>query len=282
MWSVSRSGWASGPSYPHWHSPARKLGWLTSSTATLVTYTCALATQCSCLHFCLHTGTHAVRPNPPQSPRATVADHQTSLCTVGAQGISCAWVKGIILGWSPNCPSPYQRSAFSPGSPLPPGDEEPTNLFKRGWLYCLCTPETKAMNHYKSLVSGIIRPSSSPAGVGFFFVDKKDGIFHPCIDYQGLNNISVKIRYPLPLLSFAFSILQSSALQSAMPYPLSLGVHPSCKYSIYLYLNASYAKCNCQLVFWVLSLRSHRDSFGLLNCEVENCNSSGLISVYIT
>ncbi|KAM9559286.1 LOW QUALITY PROTEIN: voltage-dependent T-type calcium channel subunit alpha-1G-like [Salvelinus alpinus] len=37
---------------------------------------------------------------------------------------------------------------------------------------------------------------------GFFFVEKNDKILHPCIDYLGLNDITVKNRYPLPLLSF--------------------------------------------------------------------------------
>lgn len=36
--------------------------------------------------------------------------------------------------------------------------------------------------------AGIIQPSSSPAGAGFFFVSKKEKSLHPCIDYHGLNN----------------------------------------------------------------------------------------------
>lgn len=62
-----------------------------------------------------------------------------------------------------------------------------------------------------SLKAGIIRPSSSPAGGGFFFVGKKDGSLHPCVDYRGLN-IMVKNRYPLPLLSSAFERLQSAKI----------------------------------------------------------------------
>ena len=47
----------------------------------------------------------------------------------------------------------------------------------RGRLYSLSPPETVAMNKYisESLADGIIRPSSSPAGAGFFFVGKRDG-----------------------------------------------------------------------------------------------------------
>ncbi len=66
-----------------------------------------------------------------------------------------------------------------------------------------------ALENYltESLTTGIIVRSSSPAGVGFFFV-KKDGSLHPCIDCWGLNDITVKNRYPLPLMSSAFEILQ--------------------------------------------------------------------------
>ncbi len=63
-----------------------------------------------------------------------------------------------------------------------------------------------------SLTAGIIRPSSSPAGAGFFFVAKKDSSLRPCIDYRGLNNITVKNTYPLPLMSSAFERLQGASI----------------------------------------------------------------------
>ncbi len=68
----------------------------------------------------------------------------------------------------------------------------------KGRLYSLSVPEREAMGKYisDSLTAGIIRPSSSPAGVGFFFAAKKDGSLRPCIDYPGLNNITVKNTYP--------------------------------------------------------------------------------------
>ncbi|KAI7807004.1 hypothetical protein IRJ41_017305 [Triplophysa rosa] len=61
-----------------------------------------------------------------------------------------------------------------------------------------------------SLNAGLIRPSSSPAGAGFFFVQKRDGSLRPCIDYRGLNEITVKNKYPLPLMSSAFELLQGA------------------------------------------------------------------------
>lgn len=61
-----------------------------------------------------------------------------------------------------------------------------------------------------SLAAGIIKPSSSSVGAGFFFVGKKDGSLWPCIDYWALNSITVKNKYPLPLLASAFEPLQGA------------------------------------------------------------------------
>ncbi len=82
----------------------------------------------------------------------------------------------------------------------------------KGNLYSFSTLEREAMEKYISdfLTAKIIHPSSSPAGTGFFFVKKKDGSLHPCIDYQGLNDITVKNTYPLPLMSSAFEHLQGA------------------------------------------------------------------------
>ncbi|KAI2663109.1 Transposon Tf2-9 polyprotein [Labeo rohita] len=66
----------------------------------------------------------------------------------------------------------------------------------RGRLFSLSAPEREALEKYlsESLAAGLIRPSSSPAGAGFFFVKKKDGSLRPCIDYRGLNDITIKDR----------------------------------------------------------------------------------------
>lgn len=61
-----------------------------------------------------------------------------------------------------------------------------------------------------SLTAGFIRTSSSPVAAGFFFVAKKDKTLRPCLDYRGLNNITVKNKYPLPLLSSAFELLHGT------------------------------------------------------------------------
>eukprot|EP00253_Pinus_taeda_P023022 PITA_23022 len=48
------------------------------------------------------------------------------------------------------------------------------------------------------LEKGFIRPSTSPCGSPIVLVRKKDGSWRICIDYQALNKIMIKNRYPLP------------------------------------------------------------------------------------
>ena len=68
----------------------------------------------------------------------------------------------------------------------------------------------------ESLATGIIRPFSFPVGEGFFFVGKKDGSLRPCVDYRGLNDITVKINYPMPLISSAFVPLHGASVFSKL------------------------------------------------------------------
>lgn len=93
-------------------------------------------------------------------------------------------------------------------------DLVPGNTPPRGRLYSLSAPEREALESYLSecLDAGTIVSSTSPAGAGFFFVKKKDGSLRPCIDYRGLNDITIKNRYPLPLMSSAFELLQGARI----------------------------------------------------------------------
>ena len=63
--------------------------------------------------------------------------------------------------------------------------------------------ELKVLREYleDSLAKGFIRESTSPAGSPILFVPKKDGTLRLCVDYRGLNDISIKNRYPLPLIN---------------------------------------------------------------------------------
>lgn len=71
-----------------------------------------------------------------------------------------------------------------------------------GPIYSLSENETLALRQYleENLQKGFIRPSNSPAGAPILFVKKKDGSLRLCVDYRGLNKITRKNRYPLPLI----------------------------------------------------------------------------------
>ena len=50
------------------------------------------------------------------------------------------------------------------------------------------------------LANGFIRPSQSPAAAPVMFVKRSDGKLRPVVDYRGLNAVTVKNRFPLPLI----------------------------------------------------------------------------------
>jgi RNase H-like domain found in reverse transcriptase/Reverse transcriptase (RNA-dependent DNA polymerase)/Integrase zinc binding domain/Chromo (CHRromatin Organisation MOdifier) domain len=72
-----------------------------------------------------------------------------------------------------------------------------------GPIYSLSDVELKTVREYldENLAKGFIQPSSSSAGAPILFDKKKDGSLRLCVDYRGLNKITVKDRYPLPLIS---------------------------------------------------------------------------------
>jgi hypothetical protein len=49
-----------------------------------------------------------------------------------------------------------------------------------------------------------IRPSVSPWGAPVLFVKKKYGNLRLCIDYQQLNKMTIKNKYPLPIINDLF------------------------------------------------------------------------------
>ncbi|KAL0153155.1 hypothetical protein M9458_051542, partial [Cirrhinus mrigala] len=94
----------------------------------------------------------------------------------------------------------------------------PSAMPPKSRVYPLSRTEDQAMEEYikEALDSGFIRPSTSPAAAGFFFVSKKDGGLRPCIDYRGLNNVTVKFRYPLPLVPSALEQLREATIYTKL------------------------------------------------------------------
>jgi len=91
--------------------------------------------------------------------------------------------------------------------PLPEGvshaiDLEPGKRPPFRPLYSLSVKELAELRKYleEALKNGWIRRSTSEAGAPILFVPKKDGTLRLCVDYRGLNAISMKNRHPLPLI----------------------------------------------------------------------------------
>jgi hypothetical protein len=72
-----------------------------------------------------------------------------------------------------------------------------------GPIYNLSQNEFAALQEYfeENLAKNFIWHSKSLAGVPIFFVKKKNGSLRMCVDYCGLNKITIKNRYLLPLIS---------------------------------------------------------------------------------
>jgi hypothetical protein len=72
-----------------------------------------------------------------------------------------------------------------------------------GRMYSLSPLELEALRIFidENVRSGFIRTSNSPHGAPILFVRKKDGSLCLCVDYCGLNKITKKDHYLLPLIS---------------------------------------------------------------------------------
>lgn len=64
----------------------------------------------------------------------------------------------------------------------------------------------------EALAQGYIEHSTSLASAEFFFVEKKGCSLCPCIDYHGLNQITMKYPYPLPLVPTALKQLRNARI----------------------------------------------------------------------
>ena len=70
-----------------------------------------------------------------------------------------------------------------------------------GSIYSFGPMELEILKAYieNNLANGFIRPSKSPIEALILFNKKPDGSLRLCVDYQGLNNLRIKNRYPLSL-----------------------------------------------------------------------------------
>ena len=157
-----------------------------------------LSWSTTCYARCLRAATYSTSGSPSDTPSPP------DLSTVPSvyHDLGEAFSKDRARSLPPHRP-------YDCGIDLLPGAPYPASR-----LYNLSLPEKAAMDKYISecLAEGLIRPSRSPMAAGFFFVKKKGGDLRPCIDYRELNKITVKNKYPLPLISSNFEPLQGATI----------------------------------------------------------------------
>ncbi|KAL4016880.1 hypothetical protein IC575_024542 [Cucumis melo] len=120
------------------------------------------------------------------------------------------------------------------------------------------------------LDKGFIRPSVSPWGAPVLFVKKKDGSMRLCIDNRELNKVTVKNRYPLPMIDDLFDQLQGATVFSKID--LRSGYHQlrikdgdvpktafRSRYGHYEFIVMSFGLTNAPKVFMDLMNRVFRE-----------------------
>ena len=102
-----------------------------------------------------------------------------------------------------------QHRPYDCGIDLQEGTQPPF-----GPIYSLSQNELAALREYldENLAKNFIQHSKSPTGAPILFVKKKDGSLRMCRDYRGLNKITIKNRYPLPLISGLFDQLSQAKI----------------------------------------------------------------------
>jgi hypothetical protein len=82
--------------------------------------------------------------------------------------------------------------------------------------YRMSTPELVELKLQlrEMMDKGCIRPSVSPWGAPILFLKKKDGTLRLCIDYRQLNKVTIKNKYPLPMIDDLFDQLGGASIFS--------------------------------------------------------------------
>lgn len=104
-----------------------------------------------------------------------------------------------------------EHSVYDHEISIPPNAKPPA-----GPLNSLPETELKALDEYlqENLAKGFIRPSSSSCASPILFARKKDGSLRLCVDYRRLSTLTIKDRYPLPLIQESLNRLRSAKIYS--------------------------------------------------------------------
>jgi hypothetical protein len=135
----------------------------------------------------------------------------------------------------------------------------------------------------KGTASGQLRSSHSPYGSMLVIVKKKDGSPRVCVDYRALNDLTVKNKYPLPLMEELFDRVQGARFFSTIDlmdgfYQIRLRDEDCEKtafrtaFGSYEYTVLPMGLCNAPSTFMQLMNETFRD---LLNKSVRDVSGRG-------
>lgn len=117
---------------------------------------------------------------------------------------------------------PHER-AFAHEIPLVLG-ASPVNV--RPYRYPLAIKDEIERQISEMLQSGIVQPSQSPFSSSVLLVKKKDGSYQFCIDFRHLNAITVKAKYPVPIIEELLDELHRASWFTGLD--ITIGYHQIC------------------------------------------------------
>ena len=150
--------------------------------------------------FVVHIAALSVGSNIHLSRQAQIASLDVEEVTIPAEYLDYTDV------FSPNSVAELPKHTGINDHPINLIDDKQPSY---GPIYILGPVELETLKTYieTNLANGFIKPSKLPAGALILFILKKDGSLRLCIDYQGLNNLTIKNRYPLSLIGESFDRL---------------------------------------------------------------------------
>lgn len=160
---------------------------------------------------------------PNENPRRQQLAADMYLSGASIEDIKKALEPKIFVDPATKVPSHYHRHlrAFdqSEADTLPPHRDcdheiklQPDTTPPHGPLYSMSEDELLVLRKFlkENLEKGFIRTSTSPAASPVLFARKPGGGLRFCVDYRGLNAITIKNRYPLPLIQETLSQLSKA------------------------------------------------------------------------
>lgn len=159
-----------------------------------------------------------------QHPRIPMVDEESLACFSEREKlekcIPSTFHKFLDFFQAQECPLPPVRD-FDVKIDLIPGSEPPRS---RG--YDLSDSDEKEMIIWvkDQLRKGFIRPSSSPASAPSFLAKSVGRKNRPCVDYRGLNKITIKDSYTIPLVKSLLHQLRGSKKYSKIDLKTALNL----------------------------------------------------------